>query len=338
MHTAMTAAELAERLARYLTRETGAPVTVEGLRRMPGGASRETWVFDATFTSEPRVRRLVLRRDPGPTSVDSDRTHEFRVLRAAHRCGVPVPAVHWLGEDPETLGARFFIMDHVAGETLARRLLRDSEYARTRDVMTRQLGAILAGIHTIDIATHGLDFLPAPSAGRSPAACEVERYEQLYRGLAPEAHPVIELALRWLAARAPAARRLTLVHGDYRIGNVVFDHDGVRAILDWELAHQGDPREDLGWLCVKAWRFGSGLPVGGVGERDDLLEAYENAGGGAVDATAVHFWEVFGNMKWAVICIAQARTFLDGSVRSVELASLGRRTAEVEHELLQLID
>jgi aminoglycoside phosphotransferase (APT) family kinase protein len=96
--------------------------------------------------------------------------------------------------------------------------------------------------------------------------------------------------------------------------------------------------EDLGWMCVKAWRFGSRLPVGGVGERDELFRAYEAAGGDPVDPAAVHYWEVFGNLKWAIICIGQARTHLDGGVPSVELASLGRRTAETEHELLQLIE
>ncbi len=338
MHSGMSAAELSERLARYLERAAGAPVTIAGLTRLAGGASRETWAFDATFAGDARPRRLVLRRDPGPTSVDSDRAHEFAVLRAAHASGVPVPAVHWLGDDPEPLGARFFVMDWVPGETLARRLLRDPEYAAARVALPGQLGAILARIHAIDVDSHGLGFLPAPATGRTPAAAELERYEQLYRGLAPEPHPVIELALRWLGPRAPAARRVTLVHGDYRIGNVLFDGDGVRAILDWELAHRGDPMEDLGWLCVKAWRFGGALAVGGIGEREDVFAAYEREGGGTVDREAVHFWEVFGNMKWAVICIAQARTFLDGTVPSLELASLGRRTAEVEHELLQLID
>lgn len=333
----MGAEELAERLAAFLTRAAGVPVTVEGLRRLAGGASRETWLFHATLAGQA-PRQLVLRRDPGPTSVDSDRAHEYRVLQAMHECGVPVPAVHWLGDDPEPLGARFFVMDYVPGETLARRLLRDAAYEHARTILTGQLGAILARIHAVDVAAHGLEFLPAPLAGQSPAAHEVERYEQLYRGLAPEPHAVIELALRWLATRTPQARRRTLVHGDYRIGNILFDADGVRAVLDWELAHQGDPMEDLGWMCVKAWRFGAAPPVGGIGTREELFAAYTAAGGGTVDPEVVHFWEVFGNMKWAVICIAQARTFLDGGVPSLELASLGRRTAEVEHELLQLID
>jgi aminoglycoside phosphotransferase (APT) family kinase protein len=340
MQTRMSPADLEGRLVAFLARQTGdATVTVTGLRRLAGGASRETWAFDATFANGGGAARpLVLRRDPGATSVDSDRTHEFRVLQAAHAAGVPVPRVLWLGEDIEPLGARFFIMERITGETLARRLLRDPEYDGARRAMAGQLGRILAAIHAIDVGRHGLDVLPAPAEGRSPAASELERYAQLYQGLAPEPHPVIELALRWLAERAPSAPRVTLVHGDYRIGNVMFGPEGVRAILDWELAHRGDPMEDLGWMCVKAWRFGSAAPVGGVGERGEFFAAYEQGGGGPVDAAAVRYWEAFGNLKWAVICIAQARTFLDGGVPSLELASLGRRTAEVEHELLALVD
>ncbi len=335
--TAMDAAELEARLGIFLARELEvATVTVRGLRKLAGGASREIWAFELV-DGRDGVRRLVLRADPGRSSMEQGgRGQEFCVLRAAHAAGVPVPAVHWISDDRNVLGAPFFIMDHVAGETLARRLLRDPEYAEARAVMAAQLGSILARIHAIDPDAHRLD-LPTTRDDVSPAAAEVERYDQLYRQLAPEPHPVIELALRWVATRVPAATRRTLVHGDYRIGNVIFGPEGVRAILDWELAHRGDPMEDLGWMCVKAWRFGSRLPVGGVGDRETLFRAYEDGGGGNVDPTAVHWWEVFGNLKWAVICIGQAQTHLGGGVPSVELASLGRRTAEVEHELLQLI-
>jgi aminoglycoside phosphotransferase (APT) family kinase protein len=149
---------------------------------------------------------------------------------------------------------------------------------------------------------------------------------------------VIEYGFRWLARRLPASRRRVLVHGDYRIGNVMFGPEGVRVVLDWEQAHVGDPMEDLGWMCVRAWRFGSPLPVGGIGERDEFFRGYERAGGDAVDPEIVRFWEAFGDLKWAVICIAQAKTYLDGGVKSLELASIGRRTAEAEHDLLELVD
>jgi aminoglycoside phosphotransferase (APT) family kinase protein len=128
-----------------------------------------------------------------------------------------------------------------------------------------------------------------------------------------------------------------LVHGDFRIGNMLFGEDGLRAVLDWELAHVGDPMEDLGFICVRSCRFGGSKPVGGIGEREEFFAAYEAAGGGAVDPERVRWWEVFGNLRWGVICLSQARTYLDGVSNSVELASIGRRTAETEWELLSLV-
>jgi aminoglycoside phosphotransferase (APT) family kinase protein len=128
------------------------------------------------------------------------------------------------------------------------------------------------------------------------------------------------------------------VHGDFRIGNVIFAPDGLRAVLDWELAHVGDPHEDIGWLCVRSWRFGAAPAVGGLCGREPFFAAYEAAAGRALDRAAVRWWEVLGNLKWAVVCIMQAKTVLDGHVRSVELASLGRRVAEMELELLELTE
>lgn len=337
----MTAEEMNERLGRFLAGQLGvAEVRLDGLRRLPGGASRETWSLDVRFALDGAERSLplVLRRDPGPTVIDSDRRREFELLQALHAEGVLVPRVHWLADETETLGARFFLMERVEGETLARRLLRDTEYARAREVMTGQLGEILARIHRLDWRARGLEGLPQPASGVSPAAAEVDRYESIFRAIAPEPHPAFELAFRWLRRNMPPSSDVALVHGDFRIGNVIFGPEGVRSILDWELAHIGDPVEDLGWLCVRAWRFGNDAkPVGGIGAREALLAAYERAGGGRIDPAHMRFWEVFGNLKWAIICIMQAKTHLDGAVLSVELASLGRRTAETELELIELM-
>jgi aminoglycoside phosphotransferase (APT) family kinase protein len=339
MQRGVTGDELAERLRDFVAAQSGNPdVRVAGLRRVPGGASRETWAFDARFDGEPTARQLILRRDPGRTSVGSDRGLEFRVLRAAHAAGVPVPEVLWLGDDPATLAGRFFIMERVEGEALARRLLREPTYAEARRVMTGQLGAILAKIHAVPIDDPALAALPGFGEEGSAAAAELARYEQIYRAIAPEPHPVVEYGFRWLTACLPPPGRRVLVHGDYRIGNVLFGPEGVRVVLDWEQAHVGDPMEDLGWMCVRAWRFGSPKPVGGIGEREEFFRAYERAGGDPVDPEVVRFWEALGDLKWAVICIAQAKTYLDGGVKSVELASLGRRTAEAEHDLLELLD
>lgn len=333
--------ELAVRLAEFLTRSHGRPVRVEHLRLLTGGASRQTWSFDAVIEADDgssTVLPLVLRSDPrrGPNVMS--REVEFRLLKAAGEEGVLVPRVHLLGDD--SLGVPFFLMGRVEGETIPRRLLRDDIYATAREVMLGQLAVILARIHRVPVVRHGLDVLPSPPPDRSPAEDEVERFEGTYRLIAPEPHPALELAFRWLKQHLPPASGVrTLVHGDYRIGNVIFGPEGVRSILDWELAHIGDPMEDLGWICVRSWRFGNDhLPVGGIGTREEFWRAYEAAGGYPVDAARVRFWEVFGNLRWGIICISQARTYLEGLNPSVELASIGRRTAETEWELLNLME
>jgi len=314
-------------------------VAIENCRKMPGGASREIWSFDCAMErgGETSRRAMVLRRDPGAHNISTSRRHEFMVIRAAFEERIPVPEVFWVSEDPAVLGSAFFIMERIDGETLARRLLRDDTYARAREVMPAQLAEILAKIHRIDPVKHKLDFLAQP--GDNAALSEVKRYEETFRFLALEPHPAFELAFRWLLKRVPKTPRKTLVHGDYRIGNVVFGPEGVRSILDWELAHLGDPMEDVGWMCVRAWRFGNDQkPVGGLGSREDFFHAYEKASGVAVDPEAARFWEVFGNLRWGIMTISQARTHIDGFVKSVELASIGRRTAETELELLNLIE
>jgi aminoglycoside phosphotransferase (APT) family kinase protein len=314
-------------------------VVIENFLKMPGGASREIWSFDCAMQRDGGTTRraMVLRRDPGAHNISTNRRHEFMVIRAAFEERIPVPEVFWVSEDPAVLGSAFFIMERIDGETLARRLLRDDTYARAREAMPIQLADILAKIHRIDPVKHKLDFLAEP--GDNAALTEVKRYEENFRRLALEPHPAFELAFRWLLKRFPKTPRKTLVHGDYRIGNVIFGPEGVRSILDWELAHLGDPMEDVGWMCVRAWRFGNDLkPVGGLGTREDFFRAYEKAGGIDVDPEAARFWEVFGNLRWGIITISQARTHIDGFVKSVELASIGRRTAETELELLNLIE
>jgi aminoglycoside phosphotransferase (APT) family kinase protein len=336
----MDVAELTERLRGFI-REQGRfdDVKIENLHKMPGGASREIWSFDCTMTNArgTEKRSLVLRRDPGAQRIESNRLHEFLVLRAAFEEGVPVPEVFWVSEDPAVLEASFFIMQRVEGETIARRLLRDDEYAHARKIMPTQLAQIAARIHTVDPIKHKLDFLPEP--GPNSALTEVRKYEENFRKLALQPYPAFELAFRWLYERVPKTPQKALVHGDYRIGNIIFGPDGVRSILDWELAHLGDPMEDLGWMCVRAWRFGADEnPVGGLGQREDFWAAYEKASGISVDPAAARWWEVFGVLKWGIITISQARTHMDGLVSSVELASIGRRTVENELELLNLIE
>ncbi|TAJ26190.1 MAG: phosphotransferase family protein [Reyranella sp.] len=328
---------VATALARAAGRHFGVAATVEGLRRESGGASRQTWSFDAIAGGSRH--ELVLRRDPpsqreasGPDrpATALDRATEFRVLAAAHKAGVRAPEVLFELTSEDGLGDGF-VMRRVGGIAIARKLLRDAPYETARGKIASQLGEILARIHATDPAT-----LP-PLVTRDAAGSVAS----LRRGIdvLDRALPVFELALTWLDRRKPAApAHPVLVHGDYRTGNYLADESGVTAILDWEGAHLGDPVEDLGWVCVKSWRFGAvDKPAGGFGSRDQLWAAYERAGGGKVDPARAHWWEVFGTVRWGIICHQQAWRHLSGAVKSMELASIGRRAVETEVDLLQLL-
>jgi len=338
--------DLVVRLTAFIAQQSGAPegsVRVTGLARLAGGASRELWRLDAEWDESapdgPRRLELVLRRDPPGRSGDfSERRLEFELLRRARASGVPVPRVHWACSDPAVLDTPFFLMERLDGETIPRRLLRDEAYASAREGMIDALGGILARIHAVDFDRRRLAGLERPKPGRSPAEDQLAVSLAAVRTLAPEPHPVLELAARWLERRLPRNDRQTLVHGDYRVGNVMFDASGVVAILDWELAHVGDPVEDLGWLCTQAWRFGSELPAGGLGTREALLEAYEKGGGRPVSLEHLCFWEALGSFKVALVFIRQAHVHLSGALPSLELASLGRRTAEAEEALVGIME
>jgi aminoglycoside phosphotransferase (APT) family kinase protein len=180
--------------------------------------------------------------------------------------------------------------------------------------------------------------LPRPPEGASPARLELHRIAAAVPELAAEPHPALDLAERWLRERLPSEHLTTLVHGDFRVGNVLFDEGGVRSVLDWELCKVGDPVEDLGWLCTHAWRFGSEKPVGGIGQREELLAAYAAAGGGEIAPDHLLFWEALGSFKVALVFIQQSWVYRTGAVPSLELASLGRRTAEAEQELVRLME
>jgi aminoglycoside phosphotransferase (APT) family kinase protein len=310
--------ELDSQLEALLRAELGDPsMRVAELVRLTGGASRETWSFNAVG-SDATVRRLILRRDPPGVERPGGMAKEAAALQAALKAGVPEPALVVHRDDSSALGAAFIIMEYVEGETIARRILRDAEYAGARQFLARECGEILARIHSIDRSD--LPDLEEPD----PLALCAESLEAL-----DEPRPVLDLGLRWLVNNRPkGSGRRTLVHGDFRNGNLIIGPDGVRAVLDWEIVHWGDPAEDLGWMCVKAWRFGAKAPVGGFGSYEELLDGYIAAGGVPVDLQTLRWWETLGTLRWGLGCIAQSRRHLDGAVRSVELAAIGRRACE----------
>jgi len=315
---------------------------VVALRRLAGGASARVYAFDVEEGGA--VRSLVLRLDAAGGGTQGSRREEYAVLSAARRSGVTVPAVHFAGGEADGLGGSYFVMDLVPGEALARRLLRDERYRDARVALPAHLGCELARTHSIDIGHAELAFLAARApSGDDPrrfALAEVERYRQILDAFSGDhPYPLLRLVARWLERSAPPVERAALVHGDFRVGNVMFDERGLTAVLDWELCHVGDPVEDLGWLCVKTWRFGNdSLAAGGLCSREELVRRYAEAGGAACSLEALRWWELFGNWKWAVICRMQAERHKAGKWPDVELATIGRRVAETEHEILALLD
>ncbi|MCX2730083.1 phosphotransferase [Saccharopolyspora sp. NFXS83] len=313
--------ELRARLAARLTGLCGGPVEVSAPERLTGGASRETWTFRATTATD--ARQLILRRDPPGYDRPESMGVEAAVIAAAARSGVPVPALLDHDADPAVLGAPYLISEHVEGETIPRRLLREPEFAGVRPTLAAELGRVLARIHRIPV-----ERVPGLAHPDPLAALEADHARH------DEPLPALELGLRWLREHRPPPAGDVVVHGDFRNGNLIVDPRGLRAVLDWELVHRGDPLEDLGWLCVKAWRFAAAPPVGGFGERADLFAGYAEVAGWAPDPAAVHWWEVYGTVKWAVGCRDMARRHLTGADRSVELVAIGRRVCEQEHDLL----
>jgi len=312
---------------------------VGGLTRLSGGASCEVYGFDLHAGDEP-TRAMVLRADRPGKDFSASRADEYAVLREAEQAGVTVPHAHWLGSADDGLGVPFMVMDFVPGLALGQRLLRDDAYASTREALPAQLAGELARLHA---AAPGHRLPGATPAGDDPRRFALAAVKQ-WTAAAATLHtdyprPALDLAARWLKLNAPSVQEPVLVHGDFRIGNIMFDERGLTAVLDWELAHLGDPAEDLGWLCVRSWRFGRDHPaVGGLCTRDRLLELYREAGGRAVSADQLRYWEIFGNWKWAVICLLQAASARAGSRPDVELAAIGRRVPAVEWELVDLLD
>ena len=309
-------------VAAVLGRRLGARVT---LTPLSAGASRVTSLVN-TDTGD-QTETFVLQRERAGTAIGTTPVaDQVRLFEAVAASGVPVPrVVAWSGtEDP--LGVPYVLSEFVAGQTLPQRILRDPDLAGARDGFAADCGAILARLHATP--TGGLSFLDTPD--------QLENTVALIDALG-EPHPAFELAIAWLRANRPAPVAPRLVHGDFRNGNLIVGPDGVRAVLDWELSHLGDPAEDLAWMCLKAWRFRGPGEVGGLGDRADLLGAYERHGGTPVDPERIFWWQVLGTLRWGSICQVQARTHLDGHSRSVELAAIGRRVCETEYDLLRML-
>jgi aminoglycoside phosphotransferase (APT) family kinase protein len=315
---------LSVNLAGVLRPILGAATEIENLRALTGGASRTTWAFDAVTGSQRRA--LILRTGP-PDDVHAGMELEAAVQVAAAAAGAPVPEVLIASDSVDTLGNPFLICGEIAGETIVRRIQRQLDDAG-RARLLRQCAQALAAIH------RGAADAPGLAAQDDVAEWRLRLDEM------GDTTATFEWAFRWLAKHRPPPSPLRLVHGDFRMGNLIVDGSELAAVLDWELVHIGEIYEDLAWFCIRAWRFGApaDMAAGGLGSIDDFVAAYEQAGGAAVDRAALRWWLVVATLRWGVICRFQAERHLSGQSRSVELAAIGRRVCETEWDLLDLLE
>src|SRR3984893_30032 len=314
-------AEMREALQPALSPALGREVEISEPVLLAGGASKEAWSVDAGD------EHLLVRRAAG--SVIHRHTlsleDEFAVLQAAYEAGVKAPRPY--AYIPDLSGREAFVMERLEGDTIGRRIVQKDELARARAVLPVQMAEELAKIHAI----------PAGRVSFLPEAKLERMVEEVDEGGEP--HPPIQLRLCWLGETRPPARDPVFVHGDYRIGNLVVGEDGLVGVLDWEFAHLDDPVRDLAFALVRAWWFG--VPekrLGGIGPVEPYLERYNELTGFDVQPYELDYWELAGNVGWAIGCLTQMQRHLTGQDRSVELAILGRLGAEVEYEICNLLE
>lgn len=328
-----------EELSQFIAAQTGSDsVTVTLKYPIAGGGSRDTWRLTATI--DGGEQELVMRKDLETEIFDHalTRQQEFNLLQVAYENNVIVPRPRWLCMDESVLGKPFFLMDYVPGVSIGVKVVHAPQLKPLHPFAPVVLGQQLAAIHAIDLDDERLAFLPRPTEGKAAARQALDGAWQTFERVGA-INPAIEFGLRWLEQNAPDTSEFVLVHGDYRIGNFIVGEQGLHAIIDWEFTHIGDPHEDAAWGCVRDWRFGNiDQHFGGISDRESYVKAYEAASGRTLDRDILDYWEIMGNMNWAVTCLSQAERFLSGNEPSVEFASLGRRSAEMQFEFLSLIE
>ncbi len=303
--------------------------SVDQVDQLTGGASRETYRLSVSDNSGA-THAYILQQEPGEPRLANGLADEAMLIKAASMAGVPTATVLVANAGTpqrDSLAQSFILSEAVPGETIARRILREPSFEKARLKLTSQLGRSLGLLHS------------QVDGSAIPWLAEVDQIEH-YRSMIDEigiVSPSLELGLAWLERTQTECLDQVVVHGDFRLGNLIVDENGLAAVIDWELAHLGDPMEDLGWLCIRAWRFGGDKPVAGLGERAELFAEYAGVVGRPVDPDAVHWWEVMGTLKWGVMCAIQAERHLKGQHRSVELVAIGPRLAEQEYDLIELI-
>ena len=310
---------LAPRVAAYISGKLGCDVAVDAMERISGGASRETYRFVARWSEAgtPRERKMILRRDPPASLIETERKIEFAAYRAFHGSAVPVPEMLWLEEDKGPLDHPFFIAEELAGYQAAPQMLLSGMYDAVLPKVAERKWTILGEIARADPAALGLTEVMAAPALDACWRRELAYWEAALDRDEAEPLPITRAAIRWLKVNPPPpAQKLSVVHGDYRTGNFLFDEAGeIHGILDWEMCHLGDPLEDLAWGFNPVWGFGHPDKAGGLLPQAEAIAIWEKASGLKADPAALRWWVLFNCVKGQAIWVGSARAFLDGGNR-----------------------
>ncbi|MEM7465972.1 MAG: phosphotransferase family protein [Pseudomonadota bacterium] len=327
-------ANIAAKLEAVLAREIPDFSTLNLVERLTGGANQETYRIEI-LTAEAE-QTLALRRAAGGKAVQTSSENiglhnEARLINIAERHDIPVPKIIYQLKESDELGGGF-LMDWLKGETRGARIVRHERYANLRKNLARDCGRLLAKIHAIDLEEHAIaSFLPE----RSPEEFVRDTWANYCALDTPQ--PMLDYTAIWLLNNLPLRARRALVHNDFRNGNLMVDDQKIIGVLDWEVAHVGDPYRDLGWMCTGSWRFGGTFPVGGFGSRDDFFAGYTAESGTEIYAEDVKFWEIFGSFWWGVGCLLMADQYRNGPDPSVERPAIGRRSSECQIDCVNLL-
>ncbi|TGK06518.1 phosphotransferase family protein [Leptospira fletcheri] len=343
----MKDSELKERLETYLGGRLKGKVEISNMISLSGGACQENFSADIIVAEgkEKGTYQTVYRTDKGASLLASlSRIDEFKVCRMAFEAGVKTPEPFWLETDPGVTGNPFYFMRRISGRATGRFVVKDPSLNKIRKQLTNELAENLAKIHSVTPETCKDEPLRKTlSLGQDlndmvVASGSVQNLRSQLEGM-KEPYPAMEMILNWLEKNAVPSDRIVLVHGDFRTGNFMVTPEGLQGIVDWEFAHWGDRHEDLTWLCMRDWRFGKlNKEAGGFADRSEFYEAYEKSAGVTLDPKKVTYWEVMGNLRWAIGCIGQSERHLSGKDKGIELAAIGRRAGEMEYEAMRLIE
>jgi len=330
MHPALQ--PLADRFLAYLGERWGTPVTLRTLEQIPGGASRET--YRIRVEAGGQVRGLILRRDPKTSLIDTERSLEYRTYEAVHAAGFPVPAPLMLEEDPQYLERPFSVMAEIPGCETSVAALKDPAQAPMRETVGRNMWTLLGRLAATSVQSLGVaDFMAVPA---HPAARELDYWAGVIQADAQHPQPVAAATIRWLRSNLPApGPRLALVHGDYRTGNFLYAPDGtITGVLDWEMAHIGDPLEDLAWSLDPLWAWPERHLAGGLLPRETAIRLWESTSGMAVDRVAFNWWQVFASLKGLAIWISSTEDFMNGETKEPILAMAGWIMTDRQNRIL----